>query len=83
MRKHAKGHVSLESGFSFVEGPLHPKAMFERGDPRLNSRPPCLSAPEPALLLADRALSTQRASSWQNYLLNSQFCSQALIMRVQ
>jgi hypothetical protein len=55
--------------------------MFERGDPRLNSRPPCLSAPEPALLLADRALRTQRASSWQNYLLNSHLCSQALIMR--
>ena len=55
--------------------------MFEGGDRRLNARPPCLSAPEPALLLADRALSTQRASSRQNYLLNSQFCSQSLIVR--
>ena len=34
MGKHTKGHMSLESGFSFVEGPLHPKAMFEGGDPR-------------------------------------------------
>ena len=81
MGKHTKRHVSFESCFSFVEGPLHSKAMFEGGDPRLNARPPCLSAPEPALLLADRALSTQRASSRQNYLLNSQFCSQSLIVR--
>ncbi len=75
--------MSLESGFSFVEGPLHSKAMFEGGDPRLNARPPCLSTPEPALLLADRALSTQRASSRQNDLLNSQFCSQSLIVRAR
>jgi hypothetical protein len=45
MGKHTKRHVSLESGFSFVEGALHSKAMFERGDPRLNPRPPCLAAP--------------------------------------
>ncbi len=83
MGKHTKGHVSLESRFAFVEGPLHSKAMFEGGDPRLNARPPCLSTPEPALLLADRALSTQRASSRQNYLLNSQFCSQSLILRAR
>jgi hypothetical protein len=40
MGKHTKRHVSLESGLSFVEGALHSKAMFERGDPRLNPRPP-------------------------------------------
>ena len=33
MGKHTKPHVSLESRFSFVEGALHAKAMFERGDP--------------------------------------------------
>ena len=81
MGKHTKRHVSLESGFSFVEGALHSKAMFERGDPRLNPRPPCLSAPEPALLLADCALGTQSASARQNDLLDSHLCSQALIMR--
>jgi len=81
MRKHTKPHVSFESRFSFVEGPLHPKAMFERGDPRLNACPPCLSAPEPPLLFEHCALSTQRASTRQNYLMNSQLCSQALILR--
>jgi hypothetical protein len=43
--------------------------MFERGDPWLNARPPGLYAPKPALLFARSALSTQRASSRQNYCL--------------
>jgi hypothetical protein len=34
MRKHAKGDVSFKSRFSFVEGPLQSKTMFEGGDPR-------------------------------------------------
>ena len=81
MGKHTKDHVSLESRFSFVEGALHAKGMFERGDPGLNPGSPGLSAPEPSLLLAHRALSTQRAPGRQNDLLNSQLASQALIVR--
>ena len=44
MGKHTKRHVSFESRFSFVEGALHPKAMFEGGDPRLNPRPGAAAA---------------------------------------
>jgi hypothetical protein len=80
MRKHAKGDVSFKSRFSFVEGPLQSKTMFEGGDPRLNSRAPCLSAPEPPLFFAHSALSTQRASSRQDDVLDSHFCGHLFIM---
>ena len=81
MGKHTKGHVSLETGFSFVKGALHSEAMSSVAMPGLDPRPPCLSAPEPALLLAPCALSPQRTSARQNDLLDSHLRSQALIVR--
>src|SRR5579862_977936 len=81
MRQHTKRHVSFKSRFSFVERPLHPKTVFERGDPRLDPRPPCLSALEPPLLFTGCALHTQRSSTRQDDLVDAHRCSQPFILR--
>src|SRR6516165_10440689 len=68
----APTHIPLKACVSFVAGPLHCKLMFQRADPRLNTRTPALTLTEPALLLMFRAFGRQPACGREHHLLNAQ-----------
>ena len=48
----APANVSFKSNLTFIEGPLHAKAVFERTQPRFNACSPALATPKPALFLS-------------------------------
>jgi hypothetical protein len=48
----ATANVSFKSNLTFIKGPLHAKAVFERTQARFNACSPAFATPEPALFLS-------------------------------